>query len=110
MNFEIAVHRFGDDRAFFQEMSDEFKSSLPARIDEIKAAMQAGDTNQLSRLAHNLKGVSLNFSAEPLANIAARLEICGTDENLTEVASLMEQLALEAQRLEAFLSSQELRS
>jgi PAS domain S-box-containing protein len=105
MNLEVAASRFGGDRDFLLEMSDEFINSLPVRISEIKAALQTGDANQLSRLAHNLKGISLNFCAEPLANIAARLENYGAQENMSAAASFMDHLDTEAKRLEAFLSN-----
>jgi CheY-like chemotaxis protein len=105
MDLEMAIYRFGGDRAFLQEMSEEFKNGFPTRLNDLKAAIQDGDINRLSRLAHNLKGSALNFSAEPIASIAARLELCGTHENIHEAPSLVDQLALEVRRLEDYLSS-----
>ena len=105
MNLEIALFRFGNDRAFLQEMSKEFMIGLPDRVKEIKSARQDEDTNRLSRLSHNLKGTALNFSANSLADVAAKLELCGTKENMTKSASLVDKLDLEAQRLKAYLDS-----
>ena len=104
INMELAVYRFGGDREFLREMSDDFRGELPGRIEEIKVAIQDGDSNQLSRLAHNLKGISLNFSADPLASIAAKLEMCGAHDNISDAFSLFDKLSFEARRLETYLS------
>ena len=65
------------------EMFKEYKDQLRERVDEIHAALQDRDANRLARLAHNLKGVSLNFSADPLANITLNLEEICKREDLT---------------------------
>jgi signal transduction histidine kinase/DNA-binding response OmpR family regulator/HPt (histidine-containing phosphotransfer) domain-containing protein len=92
IDFAAALHRFGDDRAFMLEMCDEFLSGLPARLKEFQAALHAQDANTLGRLAHNLKGVALNFSAEPLAALALQLEEMGKREDLTNAAQVISEL------------------
>ena len=59
------------------------------------AALEKGDANTFGRLAHNLKGVALNFSAEPIANIALKLEELGKREDLTDAPALLSQLNAE---------------
>ncbi len=103
-DLDAALFRFSGDRAFMMEMCHEFKDHLPARMEEIKSALQAGDINTLGRLAHNLKGLSMNFSADPLSNLAASLEICGKQEDLTAAPMLVEQLEKEAVRLRKYIS------
>jgi CheY-like chemotaxis protein/HPt (histidine-containing phosphotransfer) domain-containing protein len=105
VNFEAALHRFDNDRTFMMEMFKEYKEHLPARLTEIQAALQAGDAGHLARVAHNLKGISLNFSAEPVADIALKLEEKGKREDLTYVPDLVAQLEAEVHRLEAYLST-----
>jgi len=105
-DLESALFRFGDDRDFMKEMCQEFNDHLPERIDEFKSALNDGDINSLCRLAHNLKGVSLNFNAEPLAEAAAKLEICGRQENLAEAPALVEQVEKEITRLQEYLAQQ----
>ena len=104
VDFDAALHRFEGDREFMHEMFKEYKGHLLERVEEIQHAMQAGDANQVARLAHNLKGVSLNFSANPLSDIALHLEELCKREDLTSAPSLVAQLEAEAQRVEAFLS------
>ena len=103
-DFDSALDRFSGDRRFMMEMFKEYKDHLGGRIDEIHAALDDRDANRLCRLAHNLKGVSLNFSAGPLAAVALKLEDLGRREDLTDAPALVAQLDAEAQRLEAYLS------
>ena len=103
-DLESALFRFGGDRAFMLEMCQEFKDHLPDRMTEMKSALQAGDINTLSRLAHNLKGLSMNFSADPLSSLAISLEACGRDENLAGASLLVEQIEKEAARLREYIS------
>ncbi len=105
VDFDAALSRFEGDHEFMKEMFKEFKGHLLARISEIQNAMQERDANQLARLAHNLKGVSLNFSANPLADIALHIEEICKREDLTLAPMLVEQLGAEARRVESFLSS-----
>jgi HPt (histidine-containing phosphotransfer) domain-containing protein len=100
------LFRFGGDRAFMMEMVREFNDHLPVRIKELKSALQANDINSLGRLAHNLKGVCLNFNAAPLAEIAAKLELCGRKEDLTEAPELIEQIENEITSLQEYLAQQ----
>jgi HPt (histidine-containing phosphotransfer) domain-containing protein len=104
VNFATALSRFDDDREFMMEMFKEYKAHLPARLQEMHAALQDGDASRLGRLAHNLKGISLNFSADAVADIALRLEEMGKREDLTGASALMSQLEAEVRRLQDYLS------
>jgi len=103
-NFDATLDRFDGDRDFMMAMFKEYKDHLPERLKEIEAALQEGDTTRLTRIAHNLKGISLNFSAEGVADIARKLEEMGKRENLTHASALVVQLDAEAHRLEEFLT------
>ena len=105
-DLEAALFRFGDDRNFMNEMCREFNDHLPARMDEFKSALYRGDIKTIGRLAHNLKGVCLNFNAEPLADAAVKLELCGRQENLTEAPALIQQLEEQIKRLQEYLDQQ----
>ena len=104
VHFDSALARFDGDREFMMEMFKEYKEHLPARLDEIWAALRDGDASRLGRLAHNLKGISLNFSADAVAEIALKLEERGKREDLTDAFALVSQLDDEVQRLQNYLS------
>ncbi|MGZ9166871.1 MAG: response regulator, partial [Anaerolineales bacterium] len=104
VDFESALQHFGDDRGFMMEMFGKYKEQLSDRVNEIRSALQERDSNRLTRLAHNLKGVSLNFSAEPLAKITVQLEEICKREDLTDAPGLVSQLEAEAQRVKDYLT------
>jgi two-component system, sensor histidine kinase and response regulator len=103
VNFDSALSRFDGDREFMMEMFKEYKAHLPVRLKEIQEALQASDAGRLGRLAHNLKGVSLNFSADAVADVALKLEEMGKHEDLRGAPTLITQLDLEIRRLEEYL-------
>jgi PAS domain S-box-containing protein len=103
VDLESALFRFDGDRAFMHEMCREFKDHLPERIVELRAALQAGEIERLGRLAHNLKGLSMNFNAGQLAVLSAQLEACGRLKNTAEAPQLVEQIADEITRVDEYL-------
>jgi CheY-like chemotaxis protein/HPt (histidine-containing phosphotransfer) domain-containing protein len=105
VNFDAALSHFDGDRDFMLEMFKEYRDHLPGRLEEIHAALRDGDASRLTRLAHNLKGVSLNFSADAVAHIALKLEEIGKREDLADVSVLVAQLDLEVRRLQEYLST-----
>jgi len=105
VNFESALDRFDNDRDFMMQMFQEFKDHLPGRLKDIQAALQDNNASRLTRLAHNLKGVSLNFSTDAVADIALRLEEMGRREDLTNAPVLVAQLDAEVRRLEQYLAN-----
>jgi CheY-like chemotaxis protein len=104
VNFESALRRFSEDHEFMLASLRKFKEQLPARVVEIREAVQNDDTSQLARLAHNLKGVSLNLSVNQLAALALKLEEAGTHEDLTYAPDTVAQLEQEALQVEEYLS------
>lgn len=105
VNFESALAHFDGDRDFMLEMYKDYKEHLPVRMKDIHAALEKGDINTLARLAHNLKGISLNFSADRLAALALHLEEIGKREDLTLAPTLVARLDEEVRRVEEFLST-----
>jgi len=105
VDIQSAVERFDGDHDFIISILNEFRGHLPERLKEIHNSLQAGDINALCRLAHNLKGVSLNICADPLAQVALELETIALREDLTGASTLVAQLDLEVARLADFLSN-----
>ena len=104
VDFGSTLGRFDGDQDFMKEMFKQYKEQLPERIIEIQTAVQDKDANRLARLAHNLKGVSLNFSADPLSHVALNLEEISKHKDLTNAPVLVEQLESEARRVIEYLS------
>ncbi len=94
--------RFENDWDFFIEMFQEFVAHLDGRISDLKNALEAQDAPSLNRLAHNLKGVSSNFCADRLTNLAKRLEMQAAQGKLTDAPDLVREIEIEAPVLQAY--------
>jgi len=98
-----AIGRFDGDRDFMLEMCKDFRDHLPGRIEEIHSAYNDKDINRLARHVHTLKGISLNFEANFLAELAAHLEQDCKREDITNARSLIEQIETETNRVREYL-------
>jgi HPt (histidine-containing phosphotransfer) domain-containing protein len=103
VNLDAAIERFDGDRDFMLEMCKDFRVHLPARIEEIHSAYNDKDINRLARHVHTLKGISLNFEANFLAELAAHLEQDCKHENITNAQFLIEQIETETNRVREYL-------
>lgn len=56
------------------EMVNGYVKDAPGRLARMKAAMEVGETQVLSRLAHDLKSNSATIGALRLSSVAARIE------------------------------------
>ncbi len=105
VDFDAALYRFGDDRDFMMEMFKEYKDHLPQRLIDIHAALEKGDANGLGRLVHNLKGISLNFSAGRIAKLCLELEELCKKEDLTDAPTLVALLDEQVHRLNEYITN-----
>ncbi|HEY3800015.1 MAG TPA: response regulator [Caulobacteraceae bacterium] len=67
---------------------ESFLSAAQGRLQRIEACVQAGDMTGLAREAHDLKGVSGNFGARRLQQLAERLERAAKDGDDGQVGPL----------------------
>ena len=104
VDIKDALPRFGNDMAFFKEMSEDFLKKLPEQIAEIKEAITHSDTEKIYHIAHNLKGVSSTFSANKLAKLSATLEEEGKKGKLNQIDNLINDIEEEAQKVNKELS------
>jgi CheY-like chemotaxis protein len=74
LDLQSALIRFSGDMVIYKDNLSEFLQSLPARLISLDNALQAGNWDELSLLAHNLKGVAANFGASQLSMLAFQLD------------------------------------
>lgn len=99
VDIDAALPRFYFDRQFFMEMFGEFVSNLSVQLAGLKATLARQNFDQLSQLAHDLKGSSANFSANTLRSLAFELEQASSEKNLPDAQSLIAQIDDEITRL-----------
>jgi two-component system sensor histidine kinase/response regulator len=88
---------------FAQSLLSDFEGDLPERVDQIAQRIQQGNAQATAESAHALKGAAGTVTAEPLRALAAEIEAAGKTGDLTQVASLADQLRAEAQRCLSFI-------
>jgi len=101
LDVETALIRFGEDREFYYNLLGDFLTTLPKRLAEMSAAIDEKNGQSLSYLAHNLKGVSANFSATQLAQISAEIDDLCRKNDLETAKERMEELRAATDRLSA---------
>jgi HPt (histidine-containing phosphotransfer) domain-containing protein len=84
---QVALSRVGGDTELLREIAVLFLSELPTTLEEIRAAIQAGDAESLERSAHGLKGAVANFGARAAVDAAFRLETIGRSRNLADASA-----------------------
>jgi len=66
--------RVGGNKQLYTKLLCKFKDGQENAVEQIKAALQSGDVDTATRLAHTVKGVSGNLGGESLYQAAADLE------------------------------------
>ena len=80
------------DPGFLQQVLDMFMKQAPADIEEIRKSLEAGDFTALWKVAHKLKGTSLNIGALRLSAICKELEKKGRNLETAGLYGLVMQL------------------
>ncbi len=75
------------------EIIDRFVAGLPDRVTALRAASEAGESGELKRLAHQLKGAAGGYGFATITAAAGELELAlGRDADADEVRSLAARL------------------
>ncbi len=81
-----------------------FECTCGEELAEVDRALEAGDVDAISRIAHRLQGSSANAAAKELQARAAKLRTAAQERSLPEVSVCLQELRSEWQRLGAALS------
>jgi two-component system sensor histidine kinase/response regulator len=74
ISVESGLARVGGNQALYRKLLSRFRDSQETAVEDIQAALGAGDVETATRLAHTVKGVAGNLGAEALYRAAAALE------------------------------------
>jgi len=92
-----------DGGEFLRELIDIFLADMPVRIAEIEQALAAGNTANLARAAHSIKGSASNFGAMQLTVLARNIEACGKTGDFSTARATLPSLQAEFSRLRPVL-------
>ena len=82
VDVDTLMGRVQGDRALLTRMVSLLLSDTPPRLEQMRAALECRNTQNLAKLAHKIKGAISNFSAESTTSIAQRLETAAQEGNL----------------------------
>lgn len=109
---EKFIKELGSMRAIAPELLRLFLTGLEQKLLSLTEEITAGNTEQVGRLAHSIKGCAGQVCCRGLASIAAQVEhscSLAQQEQLTlYLTQMMTQAQLDKKCIEAFLNSQSL--
>ncbi|HJR75737.1 MAG TPA: Hpt domain-containing protein [Nitrospiraceae bacterium] len=83
-----ALEQIDGDRELFVALADLFMSQAAADMGSIRDALKLGDSQEVMKRAHRLKGSALQFHATGLHEASQRLEAVARRGVMIEAASL----------------------
>lgn len=84
------LQSLADDMELARELLAAFLEDSPERNNSLAEALQAGDTDAASRLAHSLKGMCGVIRAERLVNLALNMEQAAKKNDLEKTKKIFE--------------------
>jgi HPt (histidine-containing phosphotransfer) domain-containing protein len=98
------LERVEGDVELLAEIVALFREGSPRLLEEVRAAVAAGDSAALKRAAHTLKGAASNFGATAVVGIALELEMMGRANDLSWAAQARDNLEVFMCELDAVLA------
>lgn len=80
-----------------------FLDDEPKRLEQVRAALAARDTERVRFLAHSMKGGAAALGADALRQCCLDLEMAAREDRLNEAGPLLQALALEMERVFDFM-------
>lgn len=107
-DLSLILATVADDREIAAQVIGVFLTDIPKQLDDLDAALAAGDAPTSQRVAHSIKGAAATVGAEELRAAAFEGEKMGRDGQLDELKELVPSLrekfgqAAQAMRDEGF--------
>ena len=98
-NKDDLLSRVGGSEELMREVIGLFIDDAPRLLEDIRAKVAAGDGPAIYRATHALKGAAGNFGAQPLLNVAQRLEARALEGDITTSVTVFAALEAEVHAL-----------
>jgi HPt (histidine-containing phosphotransfer) domain-containing protein len=93
------------DKAFERELLTDFRKAADDDAKELEAALEAGNCDQVTRVAHRLKGASRTVGASDLAALSERMEMAARSSDHPAMGAIRDSLFHEVERLRSHLAN-----
>jgi len=90
----------------FRELATLYLTQTSEQIEQLEAAVQAGSTQEVRRIAHSCAGASATCGMRRLVPLLRELERQGQEEKLDNAAYICQQVAREFDSVRVFLEAQ----
>ncbi len=104
-NYGELLDRVDNDRELLKELLGIFRQDFPRHLQELLAAVAAGDMQRVSSSGHALKGMFANLAAGRAAALAGDVERLGTSSESAGLPQAVQALGSEVARLLPLLDS-----
>lgn len=92
LDLDEFMERVQDDKELLLELLDIFEADYEVKRQDLEKAIEGGDFQTVSNIAHSLKGASGNISAKALRESFYKLEDMGKAEDLKGAGDLLEEI------------------
>jgi CheY-like chemotaxis protein/HPt (histidine-containing phosphotransfer) domain-containing protein len=93
------------DKAFERELLADFRNAADDDAKQLGAALESGDCDQITRVAHRLKGASRTVGAMVLATLSERMEMAARSSDRPAIGAIKDPLFQEVERLRSHLAN-----
>jgi CheY-like chemotaxis protein len=104
INLSTVIDAVDGDKELMKELAESFIEDSARQLDELLESLENGDTEQIERRAHRLKGAVGNFGAGMAYDLAYELETRGRESRLDGAFPVYQKLEQEMERVKAYLS------
>ena len=104
IDFAKLAEMSGGDKAFERELLADFRNAADEDAKELGAALESGNCDQITRVAHRLKGASRTVGATDLATLSERMEMAARSSDQPAIGAIRDSLFHEVERLRSHLA------
>lgn len=105
LDLQGTLENLGGDPELYQELFEFFLDLVPAQLDDLGAAVQAGDIPSVDLQAHAMKGGAANVGAVRVAEASRALEVLAKAGSLDGAEQLFDRIRAEFDDLLAVVPS-----
>ena len=105
IDVETALVQLGGDHELLDDVVRVFLDTVPDLLTDLRSACSRSDAQQVWASAHGIKGAASNICAEPIRDLAGRIEEMGKRDELEHLDSALVQMQDHVDRLRVFVDA-----